>query len=139
MDGEAADAPAADGASGVMTPADVARLRRMLHVQRTGTLAAIAELASSLVDLRAARSDGTADDEHDPDGSTLSAEWSRVSGLDADFTAALASIDRALERIDGGGYGRCLGCGGAIGAPRLAARPAAELCIECARAAEQRR
>ncbi|MET3769192.1 RNA polymerase-binding transcription factor DksA [Marisediminicola sp. UYEF4] len=122
-----------------MTPEDLARFRGMLQLQRTGTLAAIAELGSSLVELRAARSDGTADDEHDPDGSTLSGEWSRVSGLDADFTAALAAIDRALGRIDTAGYGRCRSCGGPIGAARLEARPAAELCIECARAAEDRR
>ncbi|QHO68527.1 hypothetical protein BHD05_01645 [Marisediminicola antarctica] len=122
-----------------MTPEEVARFRGMLQLQRTGTLAAIAELGSSLVELRAARSDGTADDEHDPDGSTLSGEWSRVSGLDADFAGTLASIDRALGRIDAGGYGRCLRCDGPIGAARLEARPAAELCIECARAAEERR
>ena len=122
-----------------MTPEELARFRRMLQLQRAGTLAAIAELGSALVELRAARSDGTADDEHDPDGSTLSGEWSRVSGLDADFTQALASIDRALGRIDDGSYGRCLGCGGPIGAARLEARPAAELCIQCARAAEGRR
>lgn len=122
-----------------MTPEDMALFRRMLQLQRTGTLAAIAELGSSLVEVRAARSDGTADDEHDPDGSTLSGEWSRVSGLVADFTEALAAIDRALERIDAGGYGRCLRCGGEISAARLEARPAAELCIGCARAAEERR
>lgn len=122
-----------------MTPEDLARFRGMLQLQRTGTLAAIAELGSSLVELRAARSDGTADDEHDPDGSTLSGEWSRVSGLDADFTGSLASIDRALGRIDGGGFGRCRVCASPIGAARLEARPAAELCIGCARAAEERR
>ena len=122
-----------------MTPEDLARFRCMLQRQRTETVEAIAELGSSLVELRAARSDGTADDEHDPDGSTLSGEWSRVSGLDADFTGALAAIDRALGRLDGGGYGRCLSCGGATGVARLEARPAAELCIGCARAAEQRR
>lgn len=122
-----------------MTPEDLGRFRRMLELQRTATLEAIAELGSSLVELRAARSDGTADDEHDPDGSTLSGEWSRVSGLDADFTASLAAIDRALGRIDDHGYGRCLGCDGPIAGARLDARPAAELCIGCALAAEERR
>ena len=122
-----------------MTPEDLGRFRRMLESQRTATLEAIAELGSSLVELRAARSDGTADDEHDPDGSTLSGEWSRVSGLAADFTESLAAINRALGRIDDGGFGRCFGCGGTIGADRLDARPAAELCIGCALAAEERR
>jgi len=122
-----------------MTPEDVARFRGMLQLRRSATLAAIAELGSSLVELRAARSDGTADDEHDPDGSTLSGEWSRVSGLDADFTGTLAAINRALGRIDAGDYGRCLNCGSPIGVARLEARPAAELCIGCARTAEERR
>ena len=37
------------------------------------------------------------------------------------------------ERIADGTYGTCRRCGRPIGFDRLEARPAADLCIECAR------
>ncbi|RKS71764.1 TraR/DksA family transcriptional regulator [Actinomadura pelletieri DSM 43383] len=52
--------------------------------------------------------------------------------------AALESLDRhrrgvaaALERIDAGVYGRCLGCGKAVPEGRLEVRPDAARCITC--------
>lgn len=45
----------------------------------------------------------------------------------------IASVSRALERIEKGTYGECVRCGGAIAAARLDVRPEAALCIECAR------
>jgi RNA polymerase-binding protein DksA len=47
-------------------------------------------------------------------------------------TGEIASVRRALERIDEGTYGVCAQCGDAISANRLAARPEAALCIDCA-------
>jgi len=44
---------------------------------------------------------------------------------------ALEELDAALERQRAGTYGRCVTCGGPIGADRLAARPAALRCIAC--------
>lgn len=83
--------------------------------------------------VRGARAD-SADDEHDPEGSTLSSDWSRIAGLHSATRDRLAAVDRALERIPAGSYGRCLRCGGTIAAERLQARPEAEHCIDCARA-----
>jgi RNA polymerase-binding transcription factor DksA len=45
----------------------------------------------------------------------------------------IASIQRALDRIDAGTYGTCVQCGGDIAEGRLEARPEAALCIDCAR------
>ena len=50
----------------------------------------------------------------------------------------LVAIDEALNRIHDGTFGRCVECGGAIGAARLEADPAAGLCIECQRRDEER-
>jgi RNA polymerase-binding protein DksA len=83
--------------------------------------------------VRAARSDGSADDEHDPEGSTLSSDWSRLYGFTRAITERLDAIDRAVARIDDGTYGVCIRCGRPIEFGRLEARPAADLCIECAR------
>lgn len=46
----------------------------------------------------------------------------------------MASIERALDRIENGTYGTCVQCGSGISAGRLEARPEAALCIDCARA-----
>ena len=43
----------------------------------------------------------------------------------------LRSVDAALGRLDAGSYGRCVDCGGFIGAERLQARPAALRCEPC--------
>jgi len=46
-------------------------------------------------------------------------------------------IERALERIREGSYGRCIDCGVEIDLPRLEAEPAAERCVDCQRRYEQ--
>lgn len=43
----------------------------------------------------------------------------------------VSEIDRALERIDAGTYGRCEACGVTIPAERLDALPWAALCVPC--------
>ncbi|MEM8695661.1 MAG: TraR/DksA family transcriptional regulator [Pseudomonadota bacterium] len=47
-------------------------------------------------------------------------------------TREIASVKRALARIDDGEYGVCVRCGGDINPKRLEARPEAALCIHCA-------
>jgi DnaK suppressor protein len=44
----------------------------------------------------------------------------------------IASVSRALLRIEQGNYGECVRCGDQIGAQRLEARPEAALCFACA-------
>ena len=51
---------------------------------------------------------------------------------------AIAVIDAALVRLDAGAYGSCISCGQPIGAERLAALPAAALCIDCQRSKGRR-
>ena len=49
-------------------------------------------------------------------------------------TREIASVKRALARIEDGEYGICVRCGGDIAPARLDARPEAALCIGCASA-----
>lgn len=49
----------------------------------------------------------------------------------------IASVKRALARIEDGTYGECARCGSDIPMARLEARPEAALCIDCARRADQ--
>lgn len=59
-----------------------------------------------------------------------------LRSLDAVSQAEIAAIDRALARIANGDYGRCEVCGEPIAAARLAAVPAADACLRCAKARE---
>ena len=52
--------------------------------------------------------------------------------LEAEARAGLQQVNRAISRLDQGSYGLCEKCGGAIGAARLHALPAATRCIQCA-------
>ena len=116
-----------------LSVSDLAHFGALLRRQRRDLERELGRQGDTLNAVRAARSGGDADDEHDPEGPTLSDEWSLRAGVHAELAAALAAIDAALLRIDAGSYGRCLRRGEAIGRERLEARPAAELCIECAR------
>lgn len=110
---------------------------RMLAERRQGDVAQAQRHAEALGTLLSSRSESTADDEHDPEGPTLSSEWSRLHALRSDTAADIAAVDAARERIRLGRYGICTTCGRAIGAQRLQARPTTELCIVCAMAAER--
>ena len=116
-----------------LSAADLAHFAGLLRQRRAELEDELARQGASLAEVRAARSGADADDEHDPEGPTLSDEWSLRAGVHAELTIALAAIDAALGRIDDGSYGTCLRHGEPIGRERLQARPAAELCIECAR------
>ncbi|MDL5350049.1 TraR/DksA family transcriptional regulator [Microbacterium sp. zg-YB36] len=86
--------------------------------------------------LRRDRADGTADDEHDPEGSTLSGEWLQLDALRRAALVERAELDAALARTADGTYGVCVSCGAAIPLERLRARPTADRCIACAAAAQ---
>ncbi|GEP47553.1 molecular chaperone DnaK [Microbacterium saccharophilum] len=85
--------------------------------------------------IRVDRADATADDEHDPEGSTLSGEWQRVEALRRAARAERADVDAALQRVADGSYGVCASCGRPIPPARLEARPMATLCVACAQRA----
>ena len=123
-------------ASTSLTEAELRHFDKELRDQRNSTEIELDRLAESLTNVREARSDGSADDEHDPEGPTLSSDWSRIVGVHREFREKAAAIDRALARIADGSFGMCIRCGKVIGAARLLALPTAELCIDCAREAE---
>lgn len=105
-----------------------------LEDYREEVVARLVALDAELLALRAARAASTDDDEHDPEGSTLSSDWSRLAGLRAEAVARLDEADAALARFSEGGYGSCITCGRDIPAERLAVRPAALQCVACASA-----
>jgi len=103
-----------------------------LDDHRREAAARLARIDADLSALRAARATDNADDEHDPEGSTLSSDWSQLAGLREEALAQLKQADEALERLAAGTYGVCVVCGREIPAARLAIRPAARTCVACA-------
>ena len=49
----------------------------------------------------------------------------------------ISKIEQALQKIEDGIYGECENCGDQISLKRIAARPVAELCIDCKAEQEQ--
>lgn len=89
-------------------------------------------LDAALAQLRSDRSADVADDEHDPEGVTLSSEWAHLAGLRSAVGHELADLDEARARWDAATYGICIDCGRRIPIERLRARPAATRCVSCA-------
>jgi RNA polymerase-binding transcription factor DksA len=120
-----------------LTDAELRLLEVQLRTRRAAIDAELGGLAQTLREVREARGAESVDDEHDPEGPTLSSEWSRIHGVHGELAAASVAVDAALERIAAGNYGLCARCGLPIGFARLEARPEATLCNACARAAER--
>ena len=99
------------------------------RAEATTLLASMRARLSAVVD---AAVDEHADDEHDPEGSTLAFERGQLVSQIERSSRRVTEIDSAIARLDDGTYGRCRRCGGEISAVRLEALPAAELCITCA-------
>jgi DnaK suppressor protein len=104
-----------------------------LLAERDAALASIAALTGEFDAVVAASKASNADDEHDPEGATIAFERQQVAALLEAARRRLTDAEAALARRDDGSYGVCESCGNAIGAERLAARPAARTCITCAR------
>jgi RNA polymerase-binding transcription factor DksA len=105
--------------------------REVLEQARAAAEEQVAALARQRQDMIDAR-DANADDEHDPEGSTIAFERAQLTALLSQARQRLADIDKAVQRHDEGTYGICEVCGKPIAAERLAVRPSARTCVGCA-------
>jgi DnaK suppressor protein len=103
-------------------------LRRL----RAEAQAQVERLDRDLLEVFEASRSSNADDEHDPEGSTIAFERAQLTALLAAGRRRVAELDDALVRSAAGSYGVCEGCGEPIPAERLAARPFATTCVTCA-------
>ncbi|MFC9842629.1 TraR/DksA family transcriptional regulator [Streptomyces sp. NPDC060223] len=113
-------------------PIDRGSVRERLAVERASTSAQIAALSRDFDGIVEANALVAVDDEHDPEGSSTAFERAHVASLLAQACEHLTELDRALERLERGAYGRCERCGEPIPAERLEVRPAATTCVPCA-------
>jgi DnaK suppressor protein len=116
---------------------DLAGLRSRLTEERRLAEGQIEAMADQLEEIIESSQFVATDDEHDPDGSTVAFERSKVLAMLNHSRARLAEVEAALERMDSGAYGICESCRRPIPAERLLARPVARLCVTCATAKQR--
>jgi RNA polymerase-binding protein DksA len=103
-----------------------------LAAERAAVEAQITALTREFDAVVDASRSSNADDEHDPEGATIAFERQQIAALLEQAQRRLADVDAALARRAAGDYGICETCGRPIAPERLAARPAARTCIDCA-------
>jgi RNA polymerase-binding protein DksA len=104
----------------------------------TNTAAAKAYLEAQLAELKGRQDRIVLDlaEPLSPDSSEQAVEMEDDISLEGQASLIMreiASVKRALTRIENGTYGECVRCGHKIAPKRLEVRPQAALCIECAR------
>jgi RNA polymerase-binding transcription factor DksA len=114
-------------------------VRRRIAAALADNGAQLRALRRQYDDIVAASRDSNADDEHDPEGTTIAFERQQVVALIDQAETTRADLQRALVAVDDGAYGVCEVCGNPIGAGRLDARPNARTCIVCASARQESR
>jgi len=97
-----------------------------------------AALVTAIEEMRIARSLTFADDEHDPEGSTVSLDQARDAALLDRTEQTLTELTAAQQRLASGTYGVCEACGRPIPTERLLARPEARHCVPCSARARPR-
>ena len=101
-----------------------------LDAAKTRLEAQLAELQDRL-----SRLDRDLSEPPDPDSSERAVQMEDDEALEGQAVVVsndIASIRRALDRIEDGSYGYCVKCGDEIPEGRLEARPEAAMCIACA-------
>ena len=110
---------------------DPAVARRWIDDRRAAVRERLSDVETRLSSVRTARGDWT-DEEHDPEGFTLTFEWQQAEGARTQHLAELGELDDAESRLAAGNFGTCSRCGQAIPAAQLELRPARTMCVACA-------
>lgn len=74
--------------------------------------------------------------DHPADAASDAFEREKELSILDEVQAELDDVERALQRLDDGTYGRCEACGNDIGDERLTAVPATRFCLDHQAAAE---
>jgi len=107
-------------------------LQREIAERRADYDRAMAELTR----LQQASGDGAGDDQADAGSKTFERE--QEMSIANNRRDLLIQMERAMERLDAGTYGRCESCQQPIPKPRLQAFPSATLCVKCKQREERR-
>ncbi len=119
----------------VLNQHDLDTLRSRLCADRKAVTSIIESTTESIATLIQSRSSADGDDEHDPEGATVSLQFSESNALLDHARQHLDQVNVALAKFADGTYGRCELCAGHIPTGRLEARPHAAYCVRCAEVA----
>nr|MCW2728190.1 DNA-binding protein [Aeromicrobium sp.] len=108
------------------------RVAEILAAEGAAARALLAGLRRDFTGIVEASANSNADDEHDPEGSTIAFERSQVTAMIEQAERRLREVAAAQDRLDDGTYGVCEVCGDDIATARLEARPTARTCVACA-------
>jgi len=111
---------------------DESVVRNLLLTERTAALHRLHSMKADFEAIVADAMTSNADDEHDPEGSTIAYERARVAALIAWAQSDLDELEHAMAKLSDGSYSWCEACHRQISEARLAARPAVRTCIDCA-------
>ncbi len=103
-----------------------------LSEARSQTLERLEDIAAEIDEIVRASDGANADDEHDPEGSTIAFERARATSLLNQAESDLVALDRAIDRLYDGSFGVCEDCGHTIPLERLSALPTTTRCVRCA-------
>jgi len=117
------------------TEQEIAEVRAELDRERALLVEELADTDAVLAET-VRGGDGSGDDQ--ADAGTRTFELEQGISLAANTARMLAQVDRALRRLDAGGYGICENCGEPIGKLRLQTFPRATLCLRCKQLEERR-
>ena len=109
----------------------ILNMREVLITRRDALRKALAGDLSMLKELRQQSVGDVVDFALDSAQDEISSQLAEVESRE------LASIEKALQRIEQGSFGNCEGCGSNIPLARLKALPYATYCIECQREIER--
>jgi RNA polymerase-binding protein DksA len=136
-------APAADRAEAPPLPAgtdwtldELAEVRGDLQREIAERRADYDRALADLTRLQQSSNDGAGDDQADAGSKTFERE--QELSIANNRRDLLIQMERAMERLDKGTYGRCESCGEPIPKPRLQAFPSATLCVGCKQREERR-
>jgi DnaK suppressor protein len=113
---------------------DIGKLKTALLRKRKEIVQTVRDMESGSI--RAERANVPRMPTHPADIGTDSFELENAVRLVATEGQLLEDIDRALDLIEKGAYGRCENCDKVIGLARLKAIPWARLCLACTDALE---
>ena len=95
-----------------------------------------AEYATAVADMTLASTVDAGDDVADLGTKAFNRE--QEFALAQSFRSRIDQVERAMERLAGGSYGICEGCGDDIPVARLAAFPSVTFCVGCKSRRESR-
>ena len=116
---------------------DIEALKKALIAERERLGREIADLDADLSESLEDSSEESPYDQHMAETATVTLDREIDLTLEENARAAIAQIDRALQKLESGGYGACDKCGKSIGEERLKVAPFATLCIDCKRLEER--